>query len=255
MKELMIHVEQIVRPVRAFSARKLQMRRELLGHLQGALNEEHRRLPDDESAAIQAAKRRLGEPADLTRQLQQTVPRLERVLMARTPATSRINKLELWLAASLAGMNGRMAMGHSVILQVFAVLQIGIPIYLSADIRGVLSGQGAQPIHLTAFFISFLVGLELLFILSVRFVLAAAAPAPQFDWVRVLKLGAINLALQTAVLFIATAAQVDRQPTIGLMAVPVGAGVVLQAISVAVARRIGVARQAYDEWFELGVGG
>ena len=37
MKELMIHVERIVRPVIATQGRKLRMRMELLAHLQAAL--------------------------------------------------------------------------------------------------------------------------------------------------------------------------------------------------------------------------
>jgi len=74
-----------------------------------------------------AAKRRLGEPEGLTRQLQQTVPRLERILMARTPAASRINKLELWQARWLLGMNGTMTIRHTAILAFFVGLQVGIP--------------------------------------------------------------------------------------------------------------------------------
>ena len=254
MKELMIHVERIVRPVWATSRRRLHMRQELLGHLQGALNEERRRFPDDESAAIEAAKRRLGEPDDLTRQLQRTVPWLERVLMARTPASSRITKLELWSARSVLGMKGPMAMGHAVILEAFAVLQVVLPIYLSADLHDFMTGSGASPVHFEAFFMALCVGIELLSIVSFRFAYAAAAPAVQFSWTRVLKWGGINLAIQVAMLFFATAAKVDRQPAIGEIAVCAGASVVLLAILVAVARRIGVARLAYDEWFELSVG-
>ncbi len=255
MKELMIHVEQIMRPVRAAAARKLQMRQELLGHLQGALNEERRHFPEDEPAAMAAAKRRLGEPDRLTRQLQQTVPWLERILMARTPTGSRINKLELWSVRSLLGMKGILTMGHGTILSVFVGLQVGIPIYLSAHIRDFLTGSETPPVHFIAFVIGVLVGIEFLFILSSRFAFAAAVPPLQFGWTRVLKLGAINLGLQIALLFFATAAKVERQPTIGAIAVCVGASVVLQVISLAVARRIGVARQAYDEWFELDAGG
>src|SRR5689334_20531134 len=40
MKALMVHVERIVRPVRASARRKLRMRRELLVHLQSAVEQE-----------------------------------------------------------------------------------------------------------------------------------------------------------------------------------------------------------------------
>ena len=40
IKKLMIHVETLVRPVRATESRKLKMRRELLAHLTEALEEE-----------------------------------------------------------------------------------------------------------------------------------------------------------------------------------------------------------------------
>jgi hypothetical protein len=72
LKDMMVHVERIVRPVRAQPRRKLAMRRELLGHLQAALEEE-RAGGLEEGAAWEAAKKRLGEPAELTRELQKSV--------------------------------------------------------------------------------------------------------------------------------------------------------------------------------------
>ena len=113
MKELMIHVEKIVRPVRATQRRKLQMRRELLAHLQAALEEE-RAGRADEVAALAAAKARLGEPADLTRSLQRSVPRLERVLLARVPVLGWMNRLEQEFGGRF-GMRG-MSTGQQLLL-------------------------------------------------------------------------------------------------------------------------------------------
>jgi hypothetical protein len=97
LQTMMIHVERIVRPVRAMERRKLQMRRELLGHLQAALEEE-RHAAVDEPAAWEAAKRRLGVPAELTRDLQKAVPLIERLTIWnapkgrwRTPRDARLN--------------------------------------------------------------------------------------------------------------------------------------------------------------------
>ena len=88
MKELMVHVERIVRPVRAMQFRKLRMRRELLAHLQAAFDEE-RAAGADETTARQRAEQRLGDPSELTRTLQQTVPWIERTLMMRVPGMSK----------------------------------------------------------------------------------------------------------------------------------------------------------------------
>ena len=81
MTELTEAVERAVRPVNARPARKRRMRQELLGHLTAAYEEERARLGDDRLALNQALGR-FGDPADLTRELQASVPRLERVLYA-----------------------------------------------------------------------------------------------------------------------------------------------------------------------------
>jgi hypothetical protein len=78
LKTLMIHVERIVRPVRAMERRKLQMRWELLAHLQAALEEE-RSGGREAPTAWEMARGRLGGPEDLTRELQKSVPFLERL--------------------------------------------------------------------------------------------------------------------------------------------------------------------------------
>jgi hypothetical protein len=93
MRELMIHVERIVRPVRAGEALKLRMRRELLAHLQQAMEEERNR-GGDEAAATEHAKRRLGSPADVTRQLQDSVPWLHRLLLRDFPRITALEKQE-----------------------------------------------------------------------------------------------------------------------------------------------------------------
>jgi hypothetical protein len=85
MKELMIHVERIVRPVRAFESRKLRMRGELLGHLQLAFEEE-RDQGSSEAEAFTRATQRLGEPAELTRSLQWAVPLIDRIFLRRISA-------------------------------------------------------------------------------------------------------------------------------------------------------------------------
>lgn len=93
MKELMVTVERAVRPVHASAARKRRMRQELLAHLTGIVEEERAR-GGDEQLALAQALRRFGNPAELTRDLQNSVPLLERwegqflVLFLRRPGES-----------------------------------------------------------------------------------------------------------------------------------------------------------------------
>lgn len=75
--EQMKIVERIVRPVPANVPRKRKMREELLAHLTAIYGEEHARLHNSE-AALHAAARRLGEPAELSQQLEQSLPTGER---------------------------------------------------------------------------------------------------------------------------------------------------------------------------------
>ena len=77
LNELKSVVERAVRPVRATIARKRQMREELLAHLTAIFEEEAETL-GDEQAALDQAKRRFGNPSELTGQLQQAVPRWDR---------------------------------------------------------------------------------------------------------------------------------------------------------------------------------
>jgi hypothetical protein len=77
--ELMVAVERAVRPVRAGGARKYRMRQELLAHLTASYEEERAKLGDDR-AAVEAAVRRLGDPTEITKEMQATVPLVEQFL-------------------------------------------------------------------------------------------------------------------------------------------------------------------------------
>lgn len=78
--QLRIAVERIVRPLRAGRKRKLRMREELLGHLTAVFEEECAG-EQDEAAAVARAVARLGDPAALSRELQQSLPWMDRVEM------------------------------------------------------------------------------------------------------------------------------------------------------------------------------
>lgn len=71
--QLKIIVERAVRPVWASFGRKRKMREELLAHVSGVFGEEFAKLPDDRTALERTAQR-FGQPAELTEQLQASVP-------------------------------------------------------------------------------------------------------------------------------------------------------------------------------------
>lgn len=84
MKALRIHVERIVRPIRASVPRKNKMREELLAHLSSAYKEERAAAISD-GEALERAKQRLGDPGALRNDLQATVPWYERIGHTRVP--------------------------------------------------------------------------------------------------------------------------------------------------------------------------
>jgi hypothetical protein len=79
MKQLMIHVERAVRPIRGEVSTKCRMREELYAHLTEILEEERERT-GDENDAIGRACERFGDPATLRAELQTTVPWLQRIV-------------------------------------------------------------------------------------------------------------------------------------------------------------------------------
>jgi hypothetical protein len=84
MKALRIHVERIVRPIRASVPRKNKMREELLAHLKAAFDEE-RVAAVTETVALDRAKERLGDPNALRKELQSSIPWFERLGHTRIP--------------------------------------------------------------------------------------------------------------------------------------------------------------------------
>lgn len=71
-------VERAIRPVRAGVSRKRKMREELLAHLAVIYDQEFTRLHDP-VAAMKAAANRFGNPSDLAKELQSSLPTHERI--------------------------------------------------------------------------------------------------------------------------------------------------------------------------------
>src|SRR5882672_4711560 len=71
--QLKVIVERAVRPVRASTSRKRKMREELLAHVSGVFEQELAQL-GDERMALERTTQRFGTSADVTIQLQESVP-------------------------------------------------------------------------------------------------------------------------------------------------------------------------------------
>jgi hypothetical protein len=90
MKDFMIHVERIVRPIRAMDGHKDRMRQELLAHLEASFEQERTKLNDDALAARRAIAG-LGDPDQLRIEMQDSVSQLELL-------KARIEKIFGWRA-------------------------------------------------------------------------------------------------------------------------------------------------------------
>jgi hypothetical protein len=100
LTRLKIIVEPAVGPVRASSARKRQMREELLAHVIGVFEEEAKL--GDEPAALARTQERFGQVAELTGHLQASVPRGEDLFGGSGPSALR-------LAAGFAAVFGALS--------------------------------------------------------------------------------------------------------------------------------------------------
>src|SRR5262249_33367946 len=138
LTQLKIIVERAVRPVRASIARKQKMREELLAHVVGVFEEEARL--GDEQAALARTQERFGQAAEVTGQLQASVPRSDRVDRFAEDFFGGEGRSALRLAAGLAA--------------VFAALSF-IPLGLTILIHGHRGGPGSEWIPLLLPFLAF----------------------------------------------------------------------------------------------------
>jgi hypothetical protein len=91
------YIERAVSPVRASGWRKDRMREELAAHLAASWEQERGRGGDDTPAA-ERALRRMGETGELSRCLQDSVPRLERWLFTPIRSMSWLDALDRLLS-------------------------------------------------------------------------------------------------------------------------------------------------------------
>lgn len=131
MNEFMVHVERIVRPIRAMDDRKDRMREELLAHLEIHF-EQNRDRSADEGAARAQAIASLGDPARLRSELQDSVSDMERF-------KARIERLFTWHAPEPAWRYTLRAGGWTAVtfflflpFVVMALLPFGVEALLAA---------------------------------------------------------------------------------------------------------------------------
>jgi hypothetical protein len=126
LTRLKVIVERAVRPVRASTARKRKMREELLAHVVGVFEEEAKL--GDERAALARTQERFGQAAELTGQLQASVPPSDRFERSAENFLGGSGQSALRLAARFAAAGG-------VLVSVLLVIMILIH---------VLRGQGSE---------------------------------------------------------------------------------------------------------------
>jgi hypothetical protein len=251
MNELMIHIERIVRPVRAMQFRKLRMRRELLAHLQTAFDEE-RAGGIEEAAALEAAKRRLGDPAELTRSLQKSVPWLERTLMARVRGATAVERFERNVGRAI-GLDYHVTLAHSAIITMggsallYMALLCTVLVVSPKEMLAAMLNRPAAGLTIGAVTG---VGTIALFVALLGFMFHVARSGRLRErWLRIV----IILAMPTVVMTTTVAAAAHRAPapTEWMRSVIIGVALLLSALSLAqvVARR----RRPYDPWLTLNI--
>lgn len=268
MTDLMTHVESIVRPVRANERRKLRMRRELLAHLDAALDEERALHPGgDPATALARAKARLGNPSILTRQLQDSVPAFERVLRSDAPAFGPLQALErraqrFWSGTPFHSFDRRyiaLPLAHELLIAA-ASSSLPILVVLAAAAPSVLrlhNAPSAATVTAThsdrPFFVGALFCMSTFIWLAAEFILEVARPAsagPRRSR-RLFTLAFAATTLQPLTTLLIHLGLTGR-PTSAADLVPgLAATLVLLIILASVGRLVASLRRPYDPWLTL----
>lgn len=127
MEAMRIHVERLVRPIRASEQHKNRMREEFLAHLEqrAAAARENGMSEDD---AIASATKSLGDIDALRAELQATIPAVERMLFTKTP----LAVLDGWFEKRPGESGLHYAWMRAVYTFVF-VLVLFVPVLLVKD--------------------------------------------------------------------------------------------------------------------------
>jgi hypothetical protein len=251
MNQLMIHIERIVRPLRAMQSRKLRMRRELLAHLQAAFEEE-RAAGVDDAAALERAKQRLGNPAELARSLQLSVPWIERTLMARVPGVSAIDRLEKYSAPAW-GLDRHATLLHSAIIVLGGIslgyfsLLLAVLVLSPKQLIQAAVERPAAAVLMNLFNIAAIFALSL----SVTQFMFAVTRSQRPRWQRLRMI--LILVTPACVMAVAVATAERRIATLHEIARSALIGATLLLWVFATAKLVAYLRRPYDEWLTLDI--
>jgi hypothetical protein len=244
---MLLHIEQIVRPIRASMPRKLRIRRELLAHLQSAYDEEKSRGLDDQPA-LQNALTRLGNPKELTDQLQRSIPPIHRLLFSKL-STPAIDNWERTTAKRLYG-------GPITLLQFAALFPAPTVLTLAPGTISLYSrthilGHGLNPSSPALFFLGTLMIGLLTCLTLFRPTLAAADPTRPLKPLALPAWAALLIFLQLAFVFFINATAFQRLPGFLEIALNLASIVLVFPISILIARKVASFREPYLEWSQL----
>jgi hypothetical protein len=146
MNDLKICVERVVRPIRATPGRKDRMRAELLAHLTATYEEELSQ-DGDTKAALDRAVARFGQPGEVRRELQESVPAFERVLHSRLPLPDSVERWDAkWRTESPSRYATRMGILHTA-----GLLLLGVVIPIAVSVIGQARKPLSEMIRLNVF--------------------------------------------------------------------------------------------------------
>jgi hypothetical protein len=262
MNDLMTHVERIVRPVRASQRRKLHMRRELLTHLESAVLEERAR-GADAPTAIDRATLRLGPPADLTRSLQNSVPRIERLLLSRIPAPHSLDRWETRAARAVWRTDRPTTMLHAFVhLATTFVFSYAALLTVATTFRPIayLTAAHDNPAGYALFNVFNIVVALTLFLAAGRYTSAVAdlppstEPRPRrADLYRAAAYAALLLAAPVVTMLACAPMAAGRPATPAEISRAALTAVALLTALTAVGRLLAVLRRPYEPWLSLDV--
>jgi hypothetical protein len=254
MNEFMVLVERAVRPVCAGPRTKLRMREELLAHLTGIYEAELARL-GDEAAARAEAVRRFGDPAALTTELKESV--------------SVGDRIDGWLNMSLGWRAPESSARHTLRLAALLLVYL-LPLVLVSLIV-TAKGRAADPTVpdsatlLRGWGAVQLIGTVNVFLLGVlyfrirdslhgalgsrRSLLRVAGFAALFGVVILASVFGLYLAV-----FLDVGEAVTLLSTWETLAVSCVAAIVLPAIAIAYARKLGPDEIRHTQWVTLEIG-
>jgi len=249
-RELMLHVERIVRPIRALASRKLRMRRELLAHLQAAF-EEQRQQGADEQAALLQAKERLGSGDDLRQELQKSVPFLEHRLLAKLPLPGPLMRAEaaairFWRMRPMTMLQDALITAGAAILPLTALTLSLLGLDITSALLRVtghyLLGLGLGLIALAVTLLPIL--------LSTHFIAAVAGKKGTHPLRAVLTLGPLIAALPVISMLLIYW-WISASPTSTDVARAIAAGIVVPIGLFIVGRLVAKIGQEHEEWLTL----